>query len=598
MTPLRLASLGRKKHGKARNDASERRYLRAALIGVLLIVIAGYAAFVKQLPFSSSFVMRGVFASSNELQPGNPVRIAGLAIGQVASVTAAPGDHSLVTMNINEPGELHADASLAIEPRLLFEGNFYVSVNPGTPASPPMHSGAIVPMSHTSFPVQLDQVLDVLTQPTRASLKATTETLAAGLGPAPHIAGAQPGTGYAGLRDAIKQLNGTLPSLTAVATAAQGTRTGDLTAAIGSTRDVTAQLAVHPQSLADLVTSTDRVFAALSSNDHALADDVASLDRITQIAPPALSALNHALPTVTTFATALRPTLHVAPTALDDTNALLSQLQGLTAPGELPAMLPALSSVTNTLPTLERQLRQLFPELTALSTCTTHNLVPALNLVLQDGANSTGRPAWQDLMHMAAGLAGASEGFDGDGSAIRLGVAEGSEVLGEFVPSLGQIAGSFQGLGIRPTWLGSGVTPAFRPDQTCATQPLPQVNMAGNSASYPLQMIRSRATGGLASELSAALLATPSGRARALAALLGPTSPGTLHQPAGRANTSGSPTTPARPPSRAAGSPGSSAGTTATTSTTPAAAPSPLPALGSTLKSLIGGLLSHNSPSP
>jgi hypothetical protein len=103
-----------------------------------------------------------------------------------------------------------------------------------------------------------------------------------------------------------------------------------------------------------------------------------------------------------------------------------------------------------------------------------------MDSVMPDGPDSTGRPVWQDLLHFAANLAATAAGFDGNGTTLRLGLTEGDSAATALVPGLGQIFGISPKIeGVRPEWLGYGVTPAFRPDQQCDRQPLP--NMSADS---------------------------------------------------------------------------------------------------------------------
>jgi phospholipid/cholesterol/gamma-HCH transport system substrate-binding protein len=456
--------------GAARTVRLRLRNRRAATIALLLLALCFYVAFVRQLPFQSHFVIRGVFSSANQLKAGNPVRISGLPVGSVTGVEPGPRNTSIVMMSLSEHAGLHADASLSIEPRLLFEGNFYVSLNPGTPASPALRSGATIPVSRTTTPVQIDQLLDVLDSPTRTALQQTTSALAAGL-----RSGSATAPGSTGLREAARQLAAALPPVAQVAAGLQGIAPDDLQHAIGSASDLTSALAHNPAALADLVSSSDRVLQSLSAGRGALTEDIAGLDRLTHVAPPALSALDQALPVLTQFAGRLDPALRAAPSALNDTNALFEQLRALGTPNELPAVVDPLGRLTAAAPGLEARLRAAFPWLTELDGCAAHNIVPALDAVLQDGANTTGYPAWKDLLHLGAALSGASASFDGNGVALRIGVAEGDQTASGLIPGFGQLTGAYQGEGVRPAWLGYGVVPPFRPDVRCDTQAVPEV---------------------------------------------------------------------------------------------------------------------------
>ena len=468
-------------NGRERELHARRTYLRAAIIAAVLIAACVYFAFAKQLPFTSHFVLRGDFTSSNQLEPGNPVRIAGLQIGEVSSVSPGPHNTSIVTMSIDEPQELRTNATLTIEPRLLFEGNFYVAVDPGTPPAPAMRSGGTVPLANTTTPVQIDQLLDVLDSPTRSSLKQLVSGFASGLG-ATTASAQSSAPGFADLRAAAAQLTAALPNVSRVATALQGSKPGDLWKLVQSGGSFASQLAENPAALADLVTSSDRVFGALAANDASLSQDFAGLDRFVHVAPATLTALQSALPTLRSFANKLKPSLLAAPSTLSDTDSLFGQIDALFAPSQLAAAVSALAPTVRSLPTLESELRTVFNLATPLSTCVSRNIVPALDVVLQDGANTSGYSAWKDLLHLAASLSGASASFDGNGISLRIGTAEGAQTLAETLPGFGQVLTSDEPLGLRPRWLGYGNVPAFDPAATCDTQPLAEINMSNGGA--------------------------------------------------------------------------------------------------------------------
>ncbi len=60
---------------------------------------------------------------------------------------------------------------MKIRPRLFLEGNWFVELQPGSPSAPSVSSGYTIPITQTSDPVQLDQVLDALNTDTRANLQ-------------------------------------------------------------------------------------------------------------------------------------------------------------------------------------------------------------------------------------------------------------------------------------------------------------------------------------------------------------------------------------------------------------------------------------------
>src|SRR6201995_235307 len=81
--------------------------LAAGLIAIAVIGIACYYVFGGSWPFSGKpFVLKAMFTSQTQLHIPSPVRIAGVDVGEVVSVTHIPGDTSagLVTMDSNKNG--------------------------------------------------------------------------------------------------------------------------------------------------------------------------------------------------------------------------------------------------------------------------------------------------------------------------------------------------------------------------------------------------------------------------------------------------------------------------------------------------------------
>jgi phospholipid/cholesterol/gamma-HCH transport system substrate-binding protein len=468
---------------RSRREATAARHVTVAAVFVLLITAVTYLAFVRGLPFQSSYEIRGVFADVNQLRQGSDVRIAGITIGTVASVTPGSGATAIATLEITDRRvPIHTDATFSIRPRLVLEGNDYVAVNPGTRAAPLLRSGGTLGLGHTNEAVQLDQVLSALTSPTRQALTGSIANLASALGSGSRSRSRSgqspaPGTaGFHGLRDGARQLDGALGSFTAVLSAAQGTGPGELSRSVGSSGDLTAQLATNPPALADLVTSFDRTMNALASQSRALQASVSGIDGLMRSAPADLSAINPALPRLTSFAEDLRPALAVAPGPLRDFDDLLGQLAALSRPAALPSLVRNLRPVTTNLPLLEQQLGALFPLVTSASTCVSRNIVPTMNMTAPDGANSTGQPIWKDLVHAFASYSGLASDFDGNGSTIRLGVAIGEYSVTGAIPGLGNVVGVSPKIeGLNPLWLGYGVNPPWRPDQPCQQQSLPNL---------------------------------------------------------------------------------------------------------------------------
>ena len=77
-------------------------------------------------------------------------------------------------MHIDDKGRpVHRDATIKVRPRLFLEGNFYVDLKPGTPATGELPDGGIIPVTQTARPVQLDQVLSTFPLTTRLNFQRT-----------------------------------------------------------------------------------------------------------------------------------------------------------------------------------------------------------------------------------------------------------------------------------------------------------------------------------------------------------------------------------------------------------------------------------------
>jgi virulence factor Mce-like protein len=472
-----------------RHGPTERTYLRALGVGVLALVLVCVWAFSDGLPFGHHFEVKAVVPSAMQMHAGDPVRVAGLQVGEVTGVSGGPGGTATLHLRLDaDRADARSDATLTIKPRLFFEGNNYVLLHPGTPSAARLTDGATIPLERTAVSVQFDQVLSTFTAATRRSFKRMFGQLSQGFsGPA----AAPSASGAAGMRDAAVQLDATLNSAARAALAARGQRPGDLHGAVESTAATTGQLARDPRALADLVTNYNRVFAAFADRDRRLGAGLRELAATFAQAPRQLRAIDGSLPAVTRFATVLRPALRAAPPPLRAADRLVGQLGAITKRRELPALLDELGPTTKRLPALERQIAaHLAPLISEMNGCLGGNVVPALEQKINDGPLSTNTPVWLEFLHLLTALAGASPNFDGNGTTIRLGITESELALSGTVPNLGQVIGRGQIEGLNPAALAPGATPPWRPDAACPDSGLPDLNARKNPGPGALGSLR------------------------------------------------------------------------------------------------------------
>ncbi len=136
--------------------------LQVGLIALVLILIAVFLAFTKDIPFTRTFELKARFTNAPPIQKKQAVRIAGVDVGQVSKVEPVGGESPAVTVTMKLKDDalpIHRDARIKVRPRIFFEGNLFFDIQPGSPGSPELESGDTIPATQTSAPVQIDQVL-------------------------------------------------------------------------------------------------------------------------------------------------------------------------------------------------------------------------------------------------------------------------------------------------------------------------------------------------------------------------------------------------------------------------------------------------------
>jgi ABC-type transporter Mla subunit MlaD len=369
-----------------------------------------------------------------------------------------------------------------------------VQLDPGSPSAPTVKSGYTVPLSNTALPTQFFTVISTLTTPVRASFISSLHELRTGLG----------GGGAQSFNQLIQQLPPVLRDSSIAAEAAQGTQPNDVSSGIGGISRVTSAFARNDASLGGLVANENQVAGTLASQSAALSASLRELDATLAVAPPALSALDGALPPLKRFSDDLRPALQEAPPVLNGAADLLHDVDVISRPSQLPKLLGVVRPLVEALPTLTSRLEDLFPRVQEVASCINTQAIPALNTKLDDGALSTGRPVWQDLLHGLVGLAGNESYFDGNGPVPRLYGGIGPTVLS--VLPTGNVLSSGTFLGSRPHWAGPSALPPLRPDVACTTQQLGQLQTPAAPA-LDIRATRRAPTAGLSAQQIERLIA-------------------------------------------------------------------------------------------
>jgi phospholipid/cholesterol/gamma-HCH transport system substrate-binding protein len=470
-----------------------RSRFRIGIFALVLVVIATYFGFAKHIPFTHGYRVHAVFASSNNLRPGSPVRIAGVNVGKVVSVDRYKGTTmSEVTMDMTDAGlPIHRDATLKIRPRIFLEGNFFVDLKPGSPSAPTVPDGGTIGPTQTSTPVQLDELLTALQANSRADLQHVLEEFGTALNSKPTAAeNATQDPDVRGLTGA-QAFNKTydytpqaFKGSALVSSALLGVGPHDLSKLIGGVAKLTTALRGHEHQLQDLIVNFNTTAGAFAAQGTALQSSIRLLGPTVTTARDAFVSVDAAFPPLRAFARDILPGVRETAATVNASFPWIAQTRALLGPSELGGLLAQLQPATESLASLTAGTIQFLPQLDQADRCFSQVVIPAGNIGLQDGVLTTRRadgsivPNYKEFWYGMVGLTGEGQNFDGNGNYIRFALGGGSHLIkvGSSKALGGTVVGNanFAPLGTRPLYPKTKLS--YRPDVSCYRNPLPDVN--------------------------------------------------------------------------------------------------------------------------
>ena len=362
--------------GRGRRGRGRVHPLVAAALVILTTAAVTAYAFNEGLPFIHHFTLTAMVRNSLNVRGGDPVRINGVDVGQVEGVSA-DGLESKIQFTLDQSAlPIHRDATLRIRDRLFLEGSYYLELDPGSPEAPALRDGSTLPVSHTSGPVQLYQVLSLFTSPVRQSLVGTINGFDQGFGSPP--GGSEAESGAAGFKAAAPQLGPLFSDTALITRALRGSAPLDLPRLLRSGASVTGALAANSRQLVGLVGNLDTTARALVSSDGGLAHTVNGVDQTLRAIPSPLHAVDSALPAVNGLARALDPSLVLAPPILDHLTTIVRQLTAALGPTQRGPLLTSLRATFQELPSILTQLASAFPIGQQLTDCLNTHVLPVL----------------------------------------------------------------------------------------------------------------------------------------------------------------------------------------------------------------------------
>src|SRR5215213_369907 len=359
--------------------------LQAGLIALVLILIATFLAFTKDIPFTKPFELKATFQNSPPIQKNQAVRIAGVDVGKVSKVEPVGGDSPavVVTMKLeNDALPLHEDATVKVRPRIFFEGNLFFDIHPGSPSSPELDTGDTIPASQTSAPVQLDQVLGTLQADTRRNLQKLLEGYGGALNNKPQpgedddqVADVKGKTAGQALNQTLDYSPEALRGAAVVNQSLLGSDLHDLSKLVGAQQKVFAALDTHEGSLKDLITNFNTTMAALAAEQ----------DSLRETANPALDKLNAAFPPTRAWALEMVPGVRETPATITAAFPWITQTRALLRPAELQGLVDELQPAVSEFAQFTKGQFQLLPEIDLFNRCQLNVILPTGDARIDDG---------------------------------------------------------------------------------------------------------------------------------------------------------------------------------------------------------------------
>lgn len=451
--------------------------VKAGVIALIVIGIISFFGFTKLNPFANPYKLNAVFHTANNIKPNSPVRIAGVNVGKVSSISAIPGGRGAakVTMEISKQGlPIHKDARAKIRERIFLEGNEFVDLQPGSPTTPVIKSGGTLPVQQTATPVQFDQLLTALQSDTRKNLQMFLKEYSKGLADG----GAQ------GWNRAVRAMPAAYRYGSLANEATLGSQPHDLSTVERGQARVFRALDVHEQTLKDLITNFNVTANAFAREDQPLERAIPALDATLRAGTPALQRLNGALPALRSFARTALPGVKSSGPTIDASMPFVTQARRLVSQRELKGLTQDLKVTIPPLAKLNHDSIPLLEQTRQLSSCQNSVLLPFANSKIPDpDFPKNSGTFYQQASHALVGLAGESRISDPNSGMFHVEVGAGPLTIAQTDGAGQQIFGqsAFPVEATRPAKPDS--RPVDRPNVPCETQQPPDLHAPTQRAS-------------------------------------------------------------------------------------------------------------------
>ncbi len=259
-----------------------RPFLVAAVAGAAIFV----AIFVAKPHTAERYRVAAIFDTAKGMVPGQQVKVAGAVVGRVDAVDVVPGPKARLTLSIERRfGPFRVDASCKLLPEGVISENF-VACDPGSPGRPALGDAdglPTVPLSQTSVPTSLQDVMNVFAVPTADRIRILISELGIGT------------SGRGGdLNALLRRANPALAQSSRLLGTINRQR-DSVDRAVVQTDRVLATLALRRRDVDRFVGRAADVASTTATHSRALSESVRRLPPLLDAARPALRSLDRAM---------------------------------------------------------------------------------------------------------------------------------------------------------------------------------------------------------------------------------------------------------------------------------------------------------------
>ena len=245
-----------------------------ALVGAFAVVCLGGLLYLSysiglRLPGQTGYEVRVSFSDAAGLVPQDEVRVAGVKVGRVLSVSADSAGGTEVVMQVDAM-RLRSDTRAVLRPKSLLGTKYIELVRRPQSSAPYLGSGAAIPRSQTGEAVEIDDVLNNMDAPTRAAMSESLRQLGVAL------------DGRSGdVNTTIPQVEALTAQLRPIAQIGER-RDAELSRILVDLNTIFQALADEQDSLGRVIDSGNQVFGAVAARDQELGVAIAQTANLFQ----------------------------------------------------------------------------------------------------------------------------------------------------------------------------------------------------------------------------------------------------------------------------------------------------------------------------